>query len=151
MAWKKHCHFFLVYHEVCHFGVDNACVGCSGPSDQIFCFENVFFHTLYSSHLEKIRTRAMWSLPPLDQLYHNCRQLFWIYTELKERLPWWTVFKRNTRITSVPSVKSVTGLCLLFMDQYCPVWFSLNLTAHLKMLVNSPVNVSTFGGAICKT
>lgn len=31
----------------------------------------VFPHSI-CSHLEKIRTRAMWSLPPLDQLYHNC-------------------------------------------------------------------------------
>lgn len=78
-----------------------------------------------------------------------------------QQLREWTVFKRNTQITSVPSVKStafveaaVSGLCLCWVSVCALIstaLFSFNLTAHQTVLVRSPVRpaVSIFRVPMC--
>ncbi len=109
--------FFQVYCEVCHFAMDNACVGC--PPTR-FSALKMCFSTLYTAVIW--RTRAMWSLLPLDQLYPNYRQLFWIYTERKVK-----------EVTVFQEVRS-HNKCPLSQENGC-AWintaqFSFNLTAQ---------------------
>lgn len=87
------------------------------------CFSTLNGLVLYSSHLEQIRRKAMWSLPPKDQLQNRHRQLFRVSMKTQSfawnwdvAVVWrpsqisheshqpkdWTFFKSYTYITTFP-------------------------------------------------